>query len=61
MGSDGATGLLDLRRAGGIAAAQDAATSAVDGMPRVARESGAAEHVVSAADLGRFLLRVVGR
>jgi two-component system chemotaxis response regulator CheB len=61
MGSDGAAGLLALRQAGGITAAQDAATSAVDGMPRVARETGAAEHVIRAADLARFLRLVVGR
>jgi two-component system, chemotaxis family, protein-glutamate methylesterase/glutaminase len=61
MGSDGAEGLLELRRAGGITAAQDAASSTVDGMPRVARENGAAQHVLRAADLGRFLRQVVAR
>ena len=46
MGSDGARGLLALRQAGGRTFAQDRATSLVYGMPRVAAESGAAEHVL---------------
>ena len=61
MGSDGAAGLLALRQAGGITAAQDAASSVVDGMPRSARDQGAAEWVVSGGDVARFLLRAVGR
>jgi two-component system chemotaxis response regulator CheB len=61
MGSDGAEGLLDLRRAGGWTAAQDAATSAVDGMPRVARESGAARFVLRSGEVASFLRKVAGR
>jgi len=61
MGSDGAEGLLELRRAGGLTAAQDATTSAVDGMPRVARENGAARFVLRAPEVATFLKRVAGR
>jgi two-component system chemotaxis response regulator CheB len=42
MGDDGASGLLALHRAGGKTIVQDGATSAIDGMPRAARELGAA-------------------
>jgi two-component system, chemotaxis family, protein-glutamate methylesterase/glutaminase len=41
MGRDGAAGLAEVRHAGGLTIAQDEATSAVYGMPRVAAESGA--------------------
>lgn len=41
MGRDGATGLGEVQRAGGLTIAQDEATSAVYGMPRVAAECGA--------------------
>jgi two-component system chemotaxis response regulator CheB len=60
MGHDGAQGLLKLREAGGLTAAQDHASSAVDGMPRAARELGAAEHVVALDDLSDFV-RTLGK
>lgn len=44
MGSDGARGLVDMRRSGALTVAQDEATSLVYGMPeRAIREGGAAE------------------
>jgi two-component system, chemotaxis family, protein-glutamate methylesterase/glutaminase len=43
MGSDGAQGLLDLRRAGGRTVIQSQATCAVWGMPAAAQALGAAE------------------
>lgn len=46
MGDDGARGLLAIRNAGGRTLAEDASTAVVDGMPRAARELGAAERVV---------------
>jgi len=55
MGRDGADGLLGIRRAGGLAVAQDEATSVVYGMPRAAVEAGAAERVLPLGEIGRAL------
>lgn len=46
MGSDGAHGLLAMRRAGCTTVAQDEHSSTVYGMPRAAAELGAAEHIL---------------
>jgi two-component system, chemotaxis family, protein-glutamate methylesterase/glutaminase len=46
MGKDGATGLLNLRKAGAITIAQDEASSVVWGMPASAVELGAAGQVL---------------
>jgi two-component system chemotaxis response regulator CheB len=55
MGSDGAQGLLALRRAGAETIAQDEATSCVYGMPRVARELGAACRVLPLPEIAPAL------
>ena len=47
IGSDGAEGLLAMRKAGGVTFAQDEASSVVYGMPKAAQELGAAEHQLS--------------
>jgi two-component system, chemotaxis family, protein-glutamate methylesterase/glutaminase len=60
MGRDGADGLLALRRAGGLAIAQDQATSIVYGMPRQALLQGAAEEVLPIEDIARALVARVG-
>jgi two-component system, chemotaxis family, protein-glutamate methylesterase/glutaminase len=46
MGRDGAGGLLELRKTGGITIAQDKESSVVFGMPMEAIRLGAAEHVL---------------
>lgn len=56
MGRDGATAMLRLRRGGAHTIAQDAETSVVDGMPRAAREIGAAVEVAALQDIGRRIL-----
>jgi two-component system, chemotaxis family, response regulator WspF len=55
MGRDGAEGLLALRGAGWATFAQDEATSVVYGMPRVAREIGAAGSVLPISAVGPAL------
>ena len=55
MGRDGASGLLDLRRAGALTIAQDEASSVVYGMPREAVRLGAAVHVAALAEIGPLL------
>jgi two-component system, chemotaxis family, response regulator WspF len=46
MGSDGAQGLLKLKQAGWFTIAQDKSTSAVYGMPKAARDIGAADLIL---------------
>lgn len=57
MGSDGAEGLLDIRRAGGFTLAQDEETCVVFGMPREAVRRGAVEQSMAPASMGELLRR----
>ena len=57
MGSDGAAGLLDLRRAGGWVLAQDESSCVVPGMPAAAVAAGAVDEVVP---LGELAVRIAG-
>lgn len=56
MGDDGARGLLAMRQAGAVTAAQDEASCVVFGMPREAIACGAAGYVLPLDDIGRFIL-----
>ncbi len=58
MGDDGAQGLLALRRAGGVTAAQDAASSAVFGMPKAALDAGAAQESMSLERMARLIVEL---
>ena len=58
MGRDGAAGLLEVRKAGGITIAQDEATSIVYGMPREAVLLGAAESVLPLSEIGPALTAI---
>jgi two-component system chemotaxis response regulator CheB len=55
MGRDGATGMLDIHRAGGLTIAQDEATCVVYGMPREAVLLGAATQVLPLGEIGPAL------
>jgi two-component system chemotaxis response regulator CheB len=60
MGKDGADGLLQLRRAGGLTIAQDEASSVVYGMPREAAQLGAAGEILPLSEIGPRLLTLQG-
>jgi two-component system chemotaxis response regulator CheB len=59
MGRDGASGLLAIRRGGGMTIAQNEASSVVFGMPREAIELGAARFVLGLEEIPPLLLRLV--
>jgi two-component system chemotaxis response regulator CheB len=60
MGTDGAEGLLRMRKRGSLTIAQDEASSAVYGMPRAAVEAGAAELVLPLERIAFSLSREPG-
>lgn len=55
MGNDGTDGLLAMRQAGAVTAAQNEATCTVFGMPKQAIHEGAAAHVLSLEDIPRLI------
>ncbi|MCK4303694.1 MAG: chemotaxis response regulator protein-glutamate methylesterase [Candidatus Eisenbacteria sp.] len=56
MGTDGAKGLLEMRRAGARTIAQDQATSVVYGMPKAAADIAAAEKILPLQDIAHATL-----
>ncbi len=61
MGRDGADGMLEIRSAGGHTIVQSSKTSVVDGMPRAAREIGAAVEVADLSEISARILTATGR
>ena len=59
MGQDGATGMLEIARAGGTTIAQDEESSVVFGMPKRAIELGAARYVLPLVEIGPALCTMV--
>jgi two-component system chemotaxis response regulator CheB len=55
MGADGAEGLLDVRRAGGLTLAQSEESCVVYGMPREAVRKGAADELLSPPSIAEAL------
>lgn len=60
MGRDGAAGLLEIRKAGGLTIAQDEATCVVFGMPREAVLLDAAARVLPLAEIAPALASLAG-
>jgi two-component system chemotaxis response regulator CheB len=61
MGDDGASGLQTIHEMGGVTFAQDAESSVIDGMPRRARERGAADHVAAPTRIAELLVKELDR
>lgn len=61
IGDDGAQGLLAMRNAGALTIAQDEASSSVYGMPRAARENGAAANILALGDIPAAVTRHIKR
>lgn len=65
MGTDGAAGMAQMKKAGAVTLAQDEATCAVFGMPKEAIRLGAVDHVLPiehiAATISRLHSRAAGR
>jgi two-component system chemotaxis response regulator CheB len=61
MGDDGASGLQTIHEMGGVTFAQDAESSVIDGMPRRARERGAADHVAAPVRIAELLVKELDR
>ncbi len=57
MGSDGAVGLKAIKEEGGVAIAQDEATSAIFGMPRAAAEKGAVDKMLPVTSIAEEILK----
>lgn len=60
MGDDGALGLLEMKQAGAVTAAQDEATSVVWGMPAEAIKLGAASQVLPLGAMPSWISRQAG-
>ncbi|MCJ7684787.1 MAG: chemotaxis response regulator protein-glutamate methylesterase [Desulfobacteraceae bacterium] len=61
MGRDGAEGLAALRQAGWYTIAQDEATSVIYGMPKAAKELGAATDILPIGEVGPAILRFLNK
>ncbi len=60
MGEDGATGMLEIKKAGGKTYCQDEASSIVFGMPKAAIALGAADKILPIDKIGPALVATVG-
>lgn len=60
-GSDGAYGVQAIREAGGITIAQDVKTAKYDGMPQAAVRTGCVDLILSPAEIGTHLSKILER
>lgn len=59
IGSDGAEGMVEIRKGGGLTIAESEETSIVYGMPRSAAERGGAQYVLPSYMIGQTILKEV--
>ena len=59
MGADGAQGLKAIRQAGGHTIAQDEKTSLIYGMPKAAKEMGAAEFILPLKEISAKIVKLL--
>jgi len=55
MGCDGAQGVVEIKRAGGVVVAEDEQSCVIYGMPKAAAETGACDYIVSLSDMPQVL------
>ena len=60
MGDDGADGLLAMRRAGAVTIAEDESTCVVYGMPKAAKEAGAAGRILPLQQMNKAIREFAG-
>jgi len=60
MGSDGAKGIENIRKAGGATLAQDEASSVIFGMNKVAIDSGSVQQILPVGDVAQEMIRLAG-
>jgi two-component system chemotaxis response regulator CheB len=59
MGSDGVTGMRNIKKAGGVTIAQDEKTSVVFGMPKVAIDDGCIDIILPLEDIYGVMVRLM--
>lgn len=59
MGRDGAKGMAEIKKAGGITIAQDKSTSTIYSMPRVVAEEGNADYILPLDQIGRVITELI--
>ncbi|NMA61752.1 MAG: chemotaxis protein CheB, partial [Firmicutes bacterium] len=59
MGRDGARGMAEIKKAGGITIAQDKNTSTIYSMPRVVAEEGNADYILPLDRIGGAITDIV--
>ena len=59
MGRDGAKGMAEIKKAGGMTIAQDKSTSTIYSMPRVVAEEGNADYILPLDQIGRVITELI--
>ncbi|NLJ79163.1 MAG: chemotaxis protein CheB [Tissierellia bacterium] len=60
MGSDGAKGIIEIKKSNGYTMAQDEESSTIFGMPKLAIETGYVDKIVALGDIPNEIMNIVG-